>query len=225
MHTQRLAFIAVILAALLSGCATERYVNQKTAAMGTTVNARTDNEMLKLETRLNSLQSGLDKQATGTGQQMAGMDSRISKVEGNLGVAHRLAQEALDRANASHQLAQGKLAYQVTLNDSQVKFDIASTTLNKQAVQVLTDVVNKIKAENRNVYVEIQGHTDNQGDKAENKQLGLERAESVREFLHKAGLPLHRLNVISYGSSQPVAPGNSSKARAQNRRVVLMVLI
>jgi len=220
MQTQRLAF-AVILAALLSGCATERYVNQKTAAMGTTVNARTDNEMLKLETRLNSL----DKQVTGTGQQVGAMDSRISKVEGNLGVAHRLAQEALDRANASHLLAQGKLAYQVTLNDSQIKFDIASSTLNKQAIQVLTDVVNKIKAENRNVYVEIQGHTDNQGDKAENKQLGLERAESVREFMHKAGLPLHRINVISYGSSQPVVPGNSSKARAQNRRVVLMVLI
>ncbi len=221
MFILRPASTMVILAALVSGCATERYVNQKTAAMGTSVNARTDSEILKLETRLSSL----DKQVAGTGEQLTGFDSRIGKVESSQGVTQRLAQDALDRANAANQLAQGKLAYQVTLNDSQIKFDVASSTLNKPAIQVLTEIVNKIKAENRNVYVEIQGHTDNQGDKAENKQLGLERAESVREFLHQSGLPLHRLHVISYGSNQPVASGNSSKARAQNRRVVLMVLI
>ena len=72
--------------------------------------------------------------------------------------------------------------------------------------------------------LEIQGHTDNLGDKESNKQLGLKRAEAVRDALYSAGLPLHRLGVISYGSSQPAVPGQSQKARALNRRVVLLVL-
>jgi outer membrane protein OmpA-like peptidoglycan-associated protein len=206
--------ITLTLAALLTGCATEGYVDQKTTAMGLAVNARADSEFLKLEPRLRSLDS-----------QASALDGRIGKVESSLGTTHRLAQEALDRANASHLLAQGKLAYEVTLTDDQIRFAAGSAALNKPAEEVLAALVKKIKADNRNFYIEIQGHTDQVGDKAENKLLGLARAESVRDFLHTAGLPLHRMNVISYGSSQPLVKGNASKARAQNRRVVLMVLV
>ena len=61
--------------------------------------------------------------------------------------------------------------------------------------------------------------------KSDNKQLGLDLAESVRNFLRSAGLQLHSMSVISYGSTQPVAAGKDRKAQAQNRRVVLMVLV
>ena len=55
--------------------------------------------------------------------------------------------------------------------------------------------------------------------------LGLNRAEAVKRYLHEQHqLPLHKINVISYGEDKPVAPNNTRDGRAQNRRVVIRVL-
>ena len=205
------------LAVLLTGCATKDYVNEQTAELST----RTQGEFLRMDTRLTSL----DKRTTSLEAKTASQDSRLGKAEESLGATHRLAQEALDRANAAHRLAEGKLIHQVTMTDGQIHFTPGGAKPDKAAEQVLSGLVQKLKADNRNVYIEIQGHTDSTGSTAANKQLGLQRAESVRDYLHTAGIPLHRMNVISYGSSQPAVPGKDSKARAKNRRVVLMVLI
>ena len=223
MHHLTQPLLTLCATLLLGGCATESYVNDKTAA----VTARTNSEFLRMETRLASLDaqtSGLDAQARGLEAQTRSLDGRLGKNEISTGVAHKLAQDALDRANAAHQLSSGKLLHTVTLTDGQVTFASGQAKLGKEAGQMLADLAKKLKVENRNVFVEIQGHTDNMGDKESNKQLGLKRAEAVRDALYSAGLPLHRLGVISYGSSQPAVPGQSQKARALNRRVVLLVL-
>jgi outer membrane protein OmpA-like peptidoglycan-associated protein len=86
------------------------------------------------------------------------------------------------------------------------------------------DFVQKLKADNKNVYLEIQGYTDNTGSSAENLRLGEERAEAVRRFMSLQGVALNRMSTISYGQDQPVAPNNTRVGRAQNRRVVLVVL-
>ena len=50
-------------------------------------------------------------------------------------------------------------------------------------------------------------------------QLGQERAESVKRYLYEAHqVPLHKINVISYGEDKPVSPNNKRDGRAQNRR-------
>jgi outer membrane protein OmpA-like peptidoglycan-associated protein len=55
--------------------------------------------------------------------------------------------------------------------------------------------------------------------------LGLERAENVKRYIYEQHqVPLHRINVISYGEEKPVAPNNTRDGRAQNRRVVIKVL-
>ncbi len=211
--------LAISFIAALSGCASERYVNQQTTTMNAAANARSNAEFLRFDTHLSSLDA-----------QTAALENRLGKVESSLVASNRLAQDALDRANASQQVTQQgtqqvRLAFEVTLTDAQIKFASGKAALNKDAEQVLTELAKKLKADNRNIYIEIQGHTDNVGSKSDNKQLGLDRAESVRNFLRSAGLPLHRMSVISYGSTQPVAAGKDRKAQAQNRRVVLMVLV
>ncbi|HUO11267.1 MAG TPA: OmpA family protein, partial [Caulobacteraceae bacterium] len=70
----------------------------------------------------------------------------------------------------------------------------------------------------------IQGHTDSTGSKAENVRLGEERAEAVRLFFYQQGVPLNRMSTISYGDASPVAPNNTRAGRAQNRRVVVVVM-
>ena len=58
-----------------------------------------------------------------------------------------------------------------------------------------------------------------------NEKLGMERAEAVKRYLYEQHqVPLHKMNVISYGEEKPVAPNNKRDGRAQNRRVVVKVL-
>ena len=86
-------------------------------------------------------------------------------------------------------------------------------------------MVAQLKADPKNIYIEIEGHTDNVGGKDYNEKLGLERAGAVKRYLYEAHqIPLHKINVISYGEDKPVAPNNTKAGRAQNRRVVIKVL-
>ena len=86
-------------------------------------------------------------------------------------------------------------------------------------------MVAQLKADPKNVYFEIEGHTDNVGDDDVNEKIGLERAEAVKRYLYEQHqIPLHKMNVISYGEDKPVAPNKTKAGRAQNRRVVIKVL-
>ena len=83
----------------------------------------------------------------------------------------------------------------------------------------------QLKADPKGVFIEIEGHTDNVGDKAFNEKLGLARAEAVKRYLYQQHqVPLHKINVFSYGEDKPVAPNTNRAGRAQNRRVVVRVL-
>jgi outer membrane protein OmpA-like peptidoglycan-associated protein len=138
--------------------------------------------------------------------------------------AQRTADEALGRANAAHKLAEGKFLYQEILSDDAVKFPTNGDELSPEAQSRLKTLADKLKADNRNVYVEIQGFTDAQGSHKHNLQLGEARAEAARRYLAKQGVPLNRISTISYGEEEPVAPNNTRSGRAQNRRIVVVVL-
>ena len=53
---------------------------------------------------------------------------------------------------------------------------------------------------------------------------GFANLQAVRNYLNQQGIPLHALNVISYGESKPVTDNGTPDGRAQNRRVVIRVL-
>ena len=205
----RSAITAAVLAAgalCLGGCATEKYVNTHVAASDAKLDARIDATASETHTQIDALQGHLHD----TDSKLAGVD--------------KTSREALDRAQAAGKLAEGKFVYEMVLSDDAVKFPAAGTALSPEAEARLTDFVQKLKAENRNVYLEIQGYTDATGSAAANLRLGEERAEAVRRFLSKAGVALNRMATISYGADDPVAPNKTRAGRAQNRRVVLVVL-
>jgi outer membrane protein OmpA-like peptidoglycan-associated protein len=130
----------------------------------------------------------------------------------------------LERAEAAGKLAEGKFVFSLVLSDDAVKFPINRHELSKEAQAKLTEFAEKLKGENKNVYLEIQGHTDASGGKEYNYTLGEARAEAVRRFLSKQGIALNRMSTISYGEDEPVSKNTSRKGRAQNRRVVVVVL-
>lgn len=132
--------------------------------------------------------------------------------------------EALERATAAGKLAEGKFLYNVVLSDDAVKFRPGRAELSTEAQDKLTAMVNQLKADNRNVYLEVQGHTDSIGDPHGNEALGQRRADAVRLFLYKQGVALNRIGTISYGETAPVANNINAAGRAANRRVVIVVL-
>ena len=190
---------AVMVGAVgMSGCATKSFVREQVAGVDQKVDAQGN--------RIDAQGNRLDQDD----QQLAGLD--------------RTSREALERAQAAGKLAEGKFLYQMVLSDDSVKFPVDRASLSPEAQARLMDFVGKLKTDNRNVYVEIQGHTDATGTPDVNKRLGEERAEAVRLFMNKQGVALNRMATISYGQEAPVAPNNTRQGRAQNRRVVVIVL-
>ena len=184
-----------ITAAALSGCATKDFVNEQVAA-----------EDAKVQAGQDTLKASLTQH-----------DTRLSQLD-------KTTKDALDRATAAGKLAEGKFLYSMVLSDDSVKFPVDSSKLSPEADQRLTDFAEKLKTDNRNVYVEIQGHTDATGPDTLNDRLGEQRAEAVRRFMNQHGVPLNRMATISYGKADPVADNKTRTGRAQNRRVVMVVM-
>lgn len=157
-------------------------------------------------------------------EQVGVVSTRVTDHDTKLATLDDTTREALQRADAAGKLAEGKFVYSMVLSDDSMKFPISKATLSPEARARLDAFVSKLKTDNRNVYVEVQGHTDSTGSKEGNYRLGEERAEAVRRYLNQQGVALNRIGTISYGAEAPVAPNTDRAGRQANRRVVLIVL-
>ena len=231
------SMLAVTLA-LAPACASKKFVrtevggvNQKVDTLSGTV------EETQERTRRNEERIGaVDQKADAAGASAATANKAAAE-------ANAAAAGALARANAVGTEADTKvktvdtkvdataaefrrLVYSVTLSEDQGNFKFGKTELPDEAKARLDQVVGQIKTDTtKNIFIEIEGHTDNVGSNVLNKELGLERAEQVKRYLYEQHqIPLHKINVISYGEEKPVSPNNTKEGRAQNRRVVVKVL-
>jgi peptidoglycan-associated lipoprotein len=184
------------------GCATKQYVSEEVSKSSATA-----------EKRINEVES----QVEATQTRVKDHDSRIAELD-------KTTREALERAQAAGKLAEGKFIYSLVLSDDAVKFPVNKHELSQDAEDKLKDFAERLKGENKNVYLEIQGHTDSTGAKDYNLKLGESRAETVRRFLNKQGIALNRMSTISYGQDEPVETNKTKDGRAKNRRVVVVVL-
>jgi outer membrane protein OmpA-like peptidoglycan-associated protein len=157
-------------------------------------------------------------------EQVAPVSARVTAQEAKLETVDQTAREALQRADAAGKLAEGKFVYSMELSDDSMKFPAGKATLSPEATARLDAFVSKLKTDNRNVYIEVQGHIDSREAKAGFNRLGAERAEAVRRYLNRQGVALNRIGTISYGADAPAAPNDTADGRAANRRVVLVVL-
>jgi peptidoglycan-associated lipoprotein len=215
MHFKTLTAVlaAVLLAVAVTGCATKKYVKEETGVVNTRVD-QVQGQVEQAQTKLNDHD-----------QRIAANDQHIAATDQKVGEISKTAQDALQRAQEAGKLAEGKFLYETVLTDDKVKFGFNKSKLSTEAKAALDEFALKIKAENKGVYVEVQGHTDNVGSAKYNEELGEARATAVRLYLNeKQGFPLHRMNVISYGKAAPIADNKTRDGRAKNRRVALVVL-
>jgi peptidoglycan-associated lipoprotein len=220
-------FVAIPITVLCIGgstaCATKKFVRTSVGE----VNEKVDSQGRALEetqerTRRNEGRiSEVDQKASAADQKAAAAGQAAA-------AAHTAANTVGSEDNAKFDTiyrASKRLVYEVVLSEDQGNFKFGKTILPDEAKQKIDEMVAQIKQDPKNIYLEIEGHTDNIGAARTNEQIGLARAESVKKYLYEQyQIPLHKMNVISYGKEKPVAPNKTREGRAQNRRVVIKVL-
>ncbi len=103
-----------------------------------------------------------------------------------------------------------------------IHFATDSDQLTPKSVDIVETFYEFLK-ENPNIKVEIQGHTDNVGSAAYNKDLSERRAKTVYLLLVSKGIDPERMTYKGYGESMPVADNSTEEGRAKNRRTVFVI--
>ncbi|MFN8791728.1 MAG: peptidoglycan-associated lipoprotein Pal [Bdellovibrionales bacterium] len=98
-----------------------------------------------------------------------------------------------------------------------VYFDFDKSNLSEESRNTLKSNAEWMK-KNKNVRVQIEGHTDSRGSIEYNLALGERRANAVVSYMKSLGIPANRMSVISYGEEKPIMSGENENAWAKNRR-------
>jgi peptidoglycan-associated lipoprotein len=220
---KKLVLVVPVLALALGGttaCATKKFVrgqvgevNDKVESVSKSLEETQERtkaneaKIAEVDQRAQSAAQAADTKATSAGQRADGAKTAAD--------AANTKAEAVDKASK-------RLVYEVVLSEDKGDFKFGKATVPDSAIGELDQLVAKLKSEPNGAYIEVEGHTDNVGPKDVNYKLGLERAENVKRYLYEHHqVPLHKINVISYGEDKPVAPNKTKDGRAQNRRVVI----
>jgi outer membrane protein OmpA-like peptidoglycan-associated protein len=216
---KKLVMAIPVLAIALGGttaCATKKFVRQNVGEV---------NE--KVDTLSKSLEETQERTRANEGR-IGEVDTRA---QAGISAAGKRADDARAAADAvgvradAIERASKRLVYEVVLSEDKGNFKFGKATMPDEAKAELDQLVQQLKTEPKGAYIEIEGHTDSAGSPNLNYRLGLERAENVKRYLYEQHqVPLHKINVISYGEDKPIAPNKTRDGRAQNRRVVIKVL-
>jgi outer membrane protein OmpA-like peptidoglycan-associated protein len=219
--------VAAIAVGGSTACATKKFVrtsvgqvNDKVDSLGRSV------EETQERTRQNEGKiAEVDQKAAAADQKAQGAQTSADRANTAAQQAANTANDAVART-VELDKASKRLVYEVVLSEDQGNFKFGKKELPDEAKAQLDEMIQKIKADPKGAYFEIAGYTDSIGGKDYNEKLGLERAEAVKRYLYEQHqIPLHKMNVISYGEENPVAENNTKTGRAQNRRVVIRVLV
>jgi len=202
--------VVLVLGLSLTGCATKKYVNEQIAEFDQVTN-----------TKIHEVQDSVEKNQKEISELAANQEALAADVA----ALSETAREAMARADAAGVLAMGKFLYEVTVTDNDVMFGFDKAGLSDDAKAQLDEFAAVVLAVEGEAYIEIQGHTDNIGSEGYNLELGYKRAEAAMRYLNmEQGVPLFRMNVISYGEYKPIADNSTKEGRAQNRRVTLVAM-
>jgi len=218
-RTLNVLAVSVLVVGTTTACATKKFVRTEVDSVGqrvetlsqtleTTQEAGRQNQARIIQVDAKADQVGIwakDAQTSATNAQQAAT----------------VAASRVDAVEASSK----RLVYEVVISEDQGNFTFGSAQLPETVRARIDEVIAQLKADPRGNFVEIEGHTDSSGDKMTNQRIGEARAEAVKRYLYDTHqVPLHKMNVISYGEEKPASPNNTRDGRAQNRRVVIRIL-
>ena len=117
----------------------------------------------------------------------------------------------------------GQKLYDKFLQDGKIvtngiRFDVNKAVIKPESMGVINSIY-KILKDNPDLKFSIEGHTDSDGNDANNQTLSENRAQSVKNMLVKMGISVSRLSFKGFGESKPIADNSSAEGKANNRRV------
>jgi outer membrane protein OmpA-like peptidoglycan-associated protein len=211
--------VATVAVSSTTACATKRYVNTQVDEVDGKVTT-ISGELERNQQRIGEV----DQKAGAAGEAARQADARAAQAGQSAQQALAAADDAGARAEALDR-ANRRLVYEVVLNEAQGGFKFGAAELPDVAKQAVDRVITDLQADPKAVWFEIEGHTDNVGNPAFNDRLGMQRAETVKRYLYETHqIPLHKMNVISFGEKKPVSDNKTRDGRAENRRVVIRML-
>ncbi len=224
MRKQMMVFaLSAATLAVAPACATKGFVresvgevNEKVTTMGSSLE-ETQERVRQNEQKIGEVdeRAAAANTAAGNAQQAANAAS---------GQAEEVGKRADARASAIEAEVR-KLIFETVISEDSGKFRFGAAELPDEAKAAIDQMVGQLKADTKNIWIEIEGHTDSTGDATYNERLGLQRAEAVKRYLYEQHqVPLHKMNTISYGEDKPTADNRTRDGRAANRRVVIKVL-
>jgi outer membrane protein OmpA-like peptidoglycan-associated protein len=104
-----------------------------------------------------------------------------------------------------------------------VYFEAGRSTIEARSFPLLDDAARVLVAHPEIAHVRVEGHTDETGSEGDNAALSQSRANAVRDYLVQRGVDAARLRAEGFGASRPLVEGKTTKARAENRRVELVI--
>ena len=220
------ASLLALTVAVAPACATKKFVRTEVGNVNGKVDTLTGTvEETQERTRRNEERIGVvDEKAEAAGKSATSARAAADAAAASAKEVDGKVVTVNNRVNAV-EAASRRLIYEVTLSEDQGNFAFNKAALPDEAKARLDKMVTDLKADPKGIFIEIEGHTDNRGTPEVNEKIGMERAEAVKRYLYEQHqVPLHKINVISYGEEKPVAPNNTRDGRAQNRRVVVKVL-
>ncbi len=110
-----------------------------------------------------------------------------------------------------------------TIRLSHLIFTQGKSVINPQSFGELDEVVAMMKV-NTKIEIQLEGHTDNQGDAKANMRLSQERVNAVKKYLVSKGIAKDRVSTKAFGGTQPISKEKTDEARSLNRRVEMRIL-
>jgi outer membrane protein OmpA-like peptidoglycan-associated protein len=209
-----------------TACATKGYVNTQVGQVSSKVDTLgTSLEETQERTRQNEAKIGEVDQKAGAARTAADSAAQAAQAADSKAATASEAAMAANTRVEELDKAVKRITYEVVLSEDSGNFKFGGVELPDEAKTRIDELVNQLKSDPKGAYFEIEGHTDNVGSKAVNERVGMERAETVKRYLYEQHqIPLHRINVISYGEDKPADKNTTRDGRAKNRRVVIRVL-
>jgi outer membrane protein OmpA-like peptidoglycan-associated protein len=104
-----------------------------------------------------------------------------------------------------------------------VIFPVGRSKISEESYTELNIVVDMMK-ENQAMVIQLEGHTDYQGNAKENMKLSKDRVESVKNYITSQGIPKSRIKTKAFGGTMPLSRDNTPEGHRLNRRVELRIL-
>ena len=241
--------VAVALAGVSSGClSTRKFTRNEVKASSDALKAdytakidATNAQVKETQDSVNAVNTkvfAVDQRVTTVDQRVTATDGKITELDtkttANITAARteltgqvngvKTANDTTNRnLNTLDQNFKNRNNYSMS-SQKAVLFKFDSDKLTDEGKAALDEVASAVTTNPDSLLV-LEGHTDNTGDKTYNIRLGERRIEAVKRYLAvDKGVPVYKIEEISFGSEKPVAPNDSKEGREQNRAVTLTVL-